>query len=68
MHDPRESHLAFLKCILRYVKGTLSYGLCIDTSLVDSLTAYSHADCAGCHDPRRSTSGYCVFVGDTLVS
>jgi hypothetical protein len=25
MHDPRESHLAFLKRILRYVKGTLSY-------------------------------------------
>jgi hypothetical protein len=37
MHDPRESHLAFLKCILRYVKGTLSYGLRIGTGPVDSL-------------------------------
>jgi hypothetical protein len=27
MHHPRESHLAFLKCIMRYVKGTLSFGL-----------------------------------------
>jgi cytochrome c1 len=26
MHDPRESHLAFLKRILRYMKGTLSFG------------------------------------------
>jgi hypothetical protein len=55
MHDPRESHVAFLKRILRYVKGTLSFGLRIGTGLVDSLTAYSDADWAGCPDSRRST-------------
>jgi hypothetical protein len=27
MHDPREQHLAAIKHILRYVKGTLSHGL-----------------------------------------
>jgi hypothetical protein len=27
MHDPREQHLAAIKRILRYVKGTLSHGL-----------------------------------------
>jgi hypothetical protein len=68
MHDPRESHLAFLKCILRYVKGTLSYGLRIGTGPVDSLTTYSDVDWAGCPDSRRSTSSYCVLLGDTLVS
>jgi hypothetical protein len=68
MHDPRESHLAFLKRILRYVKGTLSFGLRIGTGPVDSLMAYSDADWAGCPDSRRSTSGYCVFLGDTLIS
>jgi hypothetical protein len=68
MHDPQESHLAFLKHILRYVKGTLSFGLRIGTGPVDSLTAYSDADWAGCPDSRRSTSGYCVFLGDTLIS
>jgi hypothetical protein len=68
MHDPRESHLAFLKRILRYVKGTLSYGLQIGTGPVDSLTAYSDADWTGYPDSRRSTSGYCVFLSDTLVS
>jgi hypothetical protein len=68
MHDPRESHLAFLMRILRYVKGTLSFGLRIGTGPVNSLTAYSDADWAGCPDSRRSTSGYCVFLGDTLIS
>ena len=68
MHDPREPHLALVKRILRYVKGTLPQGLHIGTGPVRSLTAYSDADWAGCPDSRRSTSGYCVFLGDTLVS
>jgi hypothetical protein len=68
MHDPREPHFALVKRILRYVKGTLSTGLHIGTGPVRSLTAYSDADWAGCPDSRRSTSGYCVFLGDTLVS
>ena len=68
MHDPREPHLAMIKRILRYVKGTLSTGLHIGTGSVDSLTAYSDADWAGCPDSRRSTSGYCIFLGDNLVS
>ncbi|WVZ97783.1 LOW QUALITY PROTEIN: hypothetical protein U9M48_043295 [Paspalum notatum var. saurae] len=33
-----------------------------------ALTAYSEADWAGCLDSRRSTSGYCVFLGDNLAS
>ncbi|XP_039778394.1 uncharacterized mitochondrial protein AtMg00810-like [Panicum virgatum] len=68
MHDPREPHLALVKRILRYVKGTLSAGLHISTGPVDKLVAYSDADWAGCPDSRRSTSGFCVFLGDSLVS
>jgi hypothetical protein len=68
MHAPREPHLALVKRILRYVKGTLSSGLHIGTGLVQSLTAYSDADWAGCPDSRRSTSSFCVFLGDNLIS
>lgn len=68
MHDPREAHLNALKRILRYVKGTISHGLRLYKSTTTSLVAYSDADWAGCPSTRRSTSGYCVFLGDNLIS
>ncbi|KAJ9555155.1 LOW QUALITY PROTEIN: hypothetical protein OSB04_009769 [Centaurea solstitialis] len=68
MHDPRLPHLNALKRILRYLKGTLSHGLHIKASAVDRLVAYSDADWAGCPTTRRSTSGFCVYLGDNLVS
>nr|GEX83880.1 ribonuclease H-like domain-containing protein [Tanacetum cinerariifolium] len=34
----------------------------------DSLIAYSNADWAGCPTTRRSTLGYCVFLGNNLLS
>jgi hypothetical protein len=67
MHDPREPHLAALKRILRYVRGTLHMGLLVHPSTALDLVVYSDADCAGCPDTRKSTSGYAVFLGDNLV-
>jgi hypothetical protein len=68
MHDPREPHLAALKRILRYVRGTLHLGLSLRPSSQFELVVYSDADWAGCQDTRKSTSGYAVFLGDNLVS
>ena len=68
MHDPREPHLAALKRILRYVRGTLDLGLLLRPCAQSDLVVYSDADWAGCPDTRRSTSGYAVFLGDNLIS
>ncbi|GJY93428.1 ribonuclease H-like domain-containing protein [Tanacetum coccineum] len=60
--------LAALKRILRYVRGTLDYGLQLISSSTTSLVAYSDADWAGCPTTRRSTSGYYVFLDNNLLS
>nr|GEV25973.1 ribonuclease H-like domain-containing protein [Tanacetum cinerariifolium] len=68
MHDPREPHLVALKRILRYVQGTLDLGLHLYASSTTFLVGYTNADWAGFPSTRRSTSGYCVFLGDNLLS
>nr|GEU31702.1 hypothetical protein [Tanacetum cinerariifolium] len=54
--------------IFRYVRGTLDYGLQLYVSSTTQLSAYTDADWASFPVTRRSTSGYCVFLGDNLLS
>ncbi|GKA71151.1 retrovirus-related pol polyprotein from transposon TNT 1-94, partial [Tanacetum coccineum] len=65
MHDPRDPYFSALKRVLRYVRGTLDYGLQLFSSSTTDLVAYSYADWAGFPNTRRSTSGYCVFLATT---
>jgi hypothetical protein len=68
MHTPRKPHLTALKRILRYLRGSLDYGLLLRPSPTSKLVVYTDADWAGYPDTRRSTSGYAVFLGANLVS
>ncbi|GKE53935.1 ribonuclease H-like domain-containing protein [Tanacetum coccineum] len=68
MHDPREPHLIAMKRVLRYLRGTTDLGLQQFWSTTSQLIAYSDADWAGCPATRRSTSGYCVFLGENFLT
>jgi hypothetical protein len=68
MHCPTSLHLQAVKRILRYLKSTISYGLLFRRSSSHTLHAYSDADWAGCPDNRKSTGGFCVFLGPNLIS
>ncbi|KAI3684721.1 hypothetical protein L6452_33946 [Arctium lappa] len=68
MHSPCMAHWNALKRIIRYLQGTADYGLHLRSSSALSIRAYTDADWAGCPDTRRSTSGYCVYLGDNLIS
>ncbi|XP_060190427.1 uncharacterized mitochondrial protein AtMg00810-like [Lycium barbarum] len=68
MHSPRDDHMHALKRIVRYIQGTLDHGLHLYPSSVTDLVSYTDPDWGGCLDTRRSTSGYCVFLGDNLIS
>ena len=68
MHAPRDAHWVLVKRLLRHIHGTSAHGLMVKGSSSLELAAYSDADWAGCPDTRRSTSGFCVYLGDNLVS
>ena len=68
MHAPTEGHWAVVKRILRYLKGTSSFGLHLTRDTTLSLHGFTDADWAGSIDDRKSTGGYMVFLGSTPIS
>lgn len=68
MHDPRSGHLDAVNRILRYLKGCPGKGILLSNHGHLEVEGYTDADWAGCLDDRRSTSGYCIFLGGNLVS
>ncbi|XP_020700205.1 uncharacterized protein LOC110112350 [Dendrobium catenatum] len=67
MHQPTVSDFEALKRILRYLQGTTQLGLPFNgDSLV--LQSYVDSDRAGDQKDRKSTTGYCNFLGTSLVS
>ncbi|GJZ76803.1 ribonuclease H-like domain-containing protein [Tanacetum coccineum] len=54
---------------LTFTRPDISYAVQqLFSSSTTDLVAYSDADWAGCPTTRRSTSGYCVFLGNNLLS
>lgn len=68
MHQPTATHLQAAKRLLRYLIGTTSQGILLASSSSAQLTAYCDSDWATCPVTRRSTSGYCIFLGQSPVS
>jgi hypothetical protein len=68
MQTPRHLHLATVRRIIRYLWGSPSRGLFFPASSPLHLVAYNDADLAGCLDTRRSVTGWCMFLGDSLIS
>ncbi|KAL0447877.1 UNVERIFIED_CONTAM: Retrovirus-related Pol polyprotein from transposon RE2 [Sesamum latifolium] len=65
---PCEGHWAAALHLVKYLKGTSHTGLFFPASSSLAFRAYCDADWGSCRDTRRSISGFCVFLGSTLVS
>nr|CAD1839503.1 unnamed protein product [Ananas comosus var. bracteatus] len=68
MHSPRHLHLAAVRRIIRYLRGSPCRGLFFPVGSPMNLVAFSDADWAACPNTRRSVTGWCTFLGNSLVS
>ncbi|KAL0370902.1 UNVERIFIED_CONTAM: Retrovirus-related Pol polyprotein from transposon RE2 [Sesamum angustifolium] len=68
MDKPRSVHWEAALRILKYIKASPGKGLLFKRHGHVKIEAYSDADYAGAKDDRKSTSGYCTYVGGNLVT
>jgi len=69
MEKPTLEHMAAVKHILRYVKGTLNFGFVYEKKEGDlELIGFSDSDLAGDNNDRKSTSGLIFFLGANPIS
>lgn len=64
---PRESHMTAVKRIIRYLKGTVTWGLFYNRDAQPLVSGFVDSDWATAAD-RRSIGGYCFGIGCSLVS
>ncbi|XP_024190150.1 uncharacterized mitochondrial protein AtMg00810-like [Rosa chinensis] len=67
MQAPTDVHFLAVKRILRYVKGTLNYGVTFRRAPLE-LKAYTDSDWAGNPNDKRSTTGLVIFLGNCPIS
>lgn len=66
MHSPNQGHFDVVYRSLRYLKGTPGNGILYENRGHLQVELFTDADWAGNVTDRRSTSGYCTFVGGIL--
>jgi Reverse transcriptase (RNA-dependent DNA polymerase) len=70
MECPKADHMAAMKKILRYIKGSAGLGCLYKKGLTDeqNFVGFSDSDLAGDMNDRKSTTGVIFFVGGNPIS
>ncbi|XP_022859623.1 uncharacterized protein LOC111380324 [Olea europaea var. sylvestris] len=65
---PTTVHWAAVVRILRYLRGTCFQNLLFSSTSSLVVSAYSDVDWASSPTDRKSTTDFCIFLGDSLIS
>jgi hypothetical protein len=65
--EPRRVHLVAAKHVMRYLKGTLDFGLSYNGDHDFNMSGYTDSDWAGSVFDRKSTSGCCFSMGSAMI-
>ncbi|XP_059625362.1 uncharacterized mitochondrial protein AtMg00810-like [Cornus florida] len=68
MTSPQVPHMEAVVSLLKYLKGAPERGLFYRSSGHLQIEGYADANWAGSPSDRRSTTGYCTFIGENLVT
>lgn len=68
LHAPTMTHYNVACRIVRYLKHYPRKGLLFPRNSEVQILGYSNSDWAGCIDSRKLISGYCFFIGSSLIS
>jgi len=68
MSKPLESHWVAAKSVLRYLCGTVNYGILYTDASDVILAGFSDSDWAGNLDDRRSITGYAFSIGSGVIA
>ncbi|XP_016677335.2 uncharacterized protein [Gossypium hirsutum] len=68
MQSPKQSHIEAALRVVRYIKKEPGLGIFLKAYNKHQLVAYCDSDWASCPMSRRSVSGFCVHLGDSLIS
>lgn len=68
MASPTEQHHQAAMRVIWYLKGSPGLGLFFPRTSELQLPGFSDTDWGGCPDSCKSITGYCFFLGSSLVS
>nr|XP_016453028.1 PREDICTED: uncharacterized mitochondrial protein AtMg00810-like [Nicotiana tabacum] len=68
MQNPKQSYLDAALRVVGYIKGSPGLGILLKKGEANNLTVFCDSDWAAFPNTRRSTTGYIIKLGDSLLS